>query len=80
MARVAPSQGPDNSNSVLPPWSLTVAQTTSTHELGYEYVKCSHLFRTDTGMAPTKFRSEPAAVSDFSLQTHRSAEVRVHGV
>ena len=42
-----PSAGPDNPTSVLPPWTMTVADTADITNLGYEYVMSSHLFETD---------------------------------
>ncbi len=75
-----PGVGPDNSTAILPPWTLNVGQMASTQNLGYEYVNCSHLYRTETSVPMTKFRSAATEVSDFVMQTHKSAEVRLHGV
>jgi tyrosinase len=75
-----PSAGPDNPTSVLPPWTLTVADTSNIANLGYEYVMSSHLFETDSSVALTKFRSAAAGVSARVLANHETAEIRIHRV
>jgi tyrosinase len=75
-----PSAGPDDPTSILPPWSLTVADSASIAALGYEFVMASHLFETDASTALTKFRSAPARVSGYVLENHRTAEIRIHRV
>ena len=74
-----PSAGPDNPTSVLPPWTMTVADTANIANLGYEYVMASHFFETDNSVALTKFRSAPG-VSAHVMANHETAEIRIHRV
>lgn len=75
-----PGGGPDNPNSVLVPWNMTVSETASTDSLGYTYMQSSHLFRTDTTIPITRFRSAAAEVHPVVAATHRRAEVDLHRV
>ena len=72
--------GPDDPDDVLPPWNMTVAQTYSTADLGYEYMQSAHLFPTSTAVAMTRFVSAPAQVHPKVAATHRRAEVRLDRV
>jgi tyrosinase len=75
-----PSAGPDNPTSVLPPWTMTVADTAEISNLGYEYVMSSHLFETVNSVPLIKFRSAAAGVSADVLAKHKTAQIRVHRV
>jgi tyrosinase len=75
-----PNVGPDDPTAILPPWQMTVQQTYSIHNLGYEYMKSSHLFPTDNSLPIQRFRSVDAGVHPQVLANHRRAEVRLHKV
>lgn len=72
--------GPDNPSAILPPWTMTVDQSYSIHDLGYEYMLSSHLYPTESSVAIAKFKSAPANVQPAVLDRHRRAEVRLHQV
>jgi tyrosinase len=75
-----PGTSPDNLDSSLSPWAMTVADTMSTSRMGYEYLRSAHLFETNSDVAFTRFRSAPAGVSAQVLTTYRRAEIRLHRV
>ena len=75
-----PNAGPDDSQDILPPWNMTVADTSSTRELGYEYMATSHVFPTDNTTALRAFRAAPARVHPRVLATHQRAEIRLHAM
>jgi tyrosinase len=75
-----PDVGPDDPAAPLIPWNLTVADTSTTQKLGYEYVMDAHVFPTDPDTALVRFRSAPVTVAPHVLDTHRRAEIRVHTV
>jgi tyrosinase len=75
-----PGANPDNPTSILPPWTLTVGETYDIAKFGYEYMKSSHVFPTDSGTPITKFKSDNAEVHPDVLSNHRRAEVRLHKV
>jgi len=78
--KLHPNVGPDNPNAVLPPWRTTVAQTYSTHALGYEYAKAVTLFPADNSLPIKRFHSEPKQLHPRVIAGHRKAEIRLHKV
>jgi len=75
-----PAGGPNDPDDVLPPWSMTVADTHSTSKLGYEYMQASHVFPASNAAPIARFVSQPAGVHPQVAATHRRAEVRLHNV
>ena len=78
--KLHPNVGPDNPSAILPPWKMTVQQTYNVANLGYEYMKSSHLFLTDGGQPIQHFRSALAQVHPAVMGGHRRGEVRLHRV
>jgi len=72
--------GPDDPDDILPPWNMTVEQTYSTAQLGYQYMQTSHVFPADPQMPIAKFVSAKAQVHPQVAETHRRAEVRLDRV
>ncbi|MBP6823856.1 MAG: tyrosinase family protein [Acidobacteria bacterium] len=75
-----PNTNPDNLSAILPPWTMTVADTLNTSKLGYEYILSSHLYETNNKAPIEKFKSAPTWVHPQVLKQHRHAEVRLHNV
>lgn len=75
-----PGVNPQVLNSPLPPFEMTVADTLSTHDLGYEYVTDTHYFPTNNEVGMVRFRSEAVAVAPHAQNNHRCVEVRLHNV
>lgn len=75
-----PNINPDNLSAILPPWTMTVADTLNISKLGYEYVLSSHLYETNNEVAIEKFKSAPAGVHPQVLKQHSRAEIRLHNV
>ena len=75
-----PGAEPDNLDSSLAPWSMTVRDTLSTSRMGYEYVTSAHVFETNPEAAFTRFRSGSAGVPKAALTRHKRAEIRLHRV
>lgn len=75
-----PGAEPDDPTDILAPWTLNVEQTFSTSKLGYEYMKSSALFETDSNIPITRFKSAKANVHPAVLARHRRAEIRLHKV
>jgi tyrosinase len=73
-----PGAGPDNPTATLSPWTLTVADTTTTQNLGYEYVALAHVFPANPDEPVERFRSAPVAVHPDVLDGNRRVEIRVH--
>src|SRR5229473_5567567 len=60
--KLHPGANPDNPTSILPPWTLTVGETYDIAKFGYEYMKSTHVFPTDSAMPIAKFKSDNAEV------------------
>ncbi|MBV9957683.1 MAG: tyrosinase family protein, partial [Acidobacteria bacterium] len=57
-----PGSEPDDPTDILAPWTLNVEQVLSTSKLGYEYMKSSSLFETDSNLPIARFKSAKANV------------------
>ncbi len=75
-----PGGSPDDPTDILAPWTLDVKQSYSTATLGYEYMKNSHLFETDSSIPITRFKSAKAGVHPAVLANHKCADIRLHKV
>jgi tyrosinase len=75
-----PSVGPDNPAAILPPWTMTVADTANIQKLGYEYAMASEVFPTGKMLPLQRFRSAPVAVPPQVMANHKRAEIRLHAV
>lgn len=75
-----PNTNPEDTNGVLAPWPMTVSDTYSTKKLGYEYMRDSFHYNTESHVALTKFNSEKAGIKQSVLDQHRKAEIRLHRV
>ena len=75
-----PNTNPDNPQAILPPWTMTVADTMNISRLGYEYVLSSHLYETNSEVAIERFKSSKAGVHPQVLTQHSRAEIRLHNV
>jgi tyrosinase len=78
--RLHPGAGPDDPEDVLAPWPNQVKDVAAISDLGYEYMKSSYVFETDSTVALTRFRSAAAPVHPAVLARHSRAEVRLHKV
>jgi tyrosinase len=77
---IHPGGGPDDPDAILPPWTMTVGQVRNVKNLGYEYLKSTHLYPTDNQTPITRFKSAKANVHPAVLANHRKAEIRLHKV
>ncbi len=75
-----PGVNPQELNSPLAPFEMSVADTLSTQNLGYEYMQDAYHFSTDNTQGLVRFRSEQVAVPRRVLQNHRRVEIRLHKV
>jgi tyrosinase len=75
-----PGIDPDNLSAVLSPWPLNVQQTLSIANFGYEYMKASNIYPTESSVPVSKFKSAKTPVAANVLNDHRRAEVRLHKV
>lgn len=75
-----PNTNPDNLSAILPPWTMTVADTLNISKLGYEYILSSHLYETNNEVPIEKFKSAPTGVHPQVLKQHSRAEIRLHNV
>jgi tyrosinase len=78
--RSHPGAGPDDPTDVLAPWPNSVEDVTAISDLGYEYMKSSYLFETDSRIPMARFKSAAAAVHPAVLAKHSRAEIRLHKV
>ncbi len=78
--RLHPGADPDDPTDVLAPWTLQVEDVLTISDLGYEYMKSSALFETDSRIPITRFKSAKANVPPAVLARHSRAEVRLHKV
>jgi tyrosinase len=75
-----PDGGPDDPTDILSPWPMTVKDTFTIADLGYEYMQSAHVFPATCETAITRFVSAPAEANPIAVATHRRAEIRVHRV
>ncbi|HET6764317.1 MAG TPA: tyrosinase family protein, partial [Longimicrobiaceae bacterium] len=71
---------PADLDSVLTPWSYTIADTLDASRFGYEYVKSSCRIPVGTEQPVGRFVSRPLNISDAVRRSFRTAEVRLHRV
>jgi len=75
-----PQALPQDLDSVLTPWSYTIADTLDHRRFGYEYVKCSYLIPVGLATPVGRFVSQPIDVPETVRGGFRQAEVRLHRV
>jgi len=75
-----PHAVPADLDSVLTPWSYTIADTLDAARFGYDYVKCSFLIPVGLESPVGKFVSKPIPVAEAVRSSFRRAEVRLHRV
>ncbi len=75
-----PGGVPADLDSVLTPWSYTIADTLDIARFGYEYVKSTCLIPVGTEVPVGRFVSRPLPVPPAVRAGFRSAEVRLHRV
>lgn len=75
-----PGQLPEETDGAMPPWSLTVRDSLSIRQLGYEYMRDAYHYPTDNDTPMLRFMGERVGVRAQVLDTYRKAEVRLHGV
>jgi tyrosinase len=78
--KLHPGADPDDPTDILAPWPNTVADVLTISDLGYEYMKSSYLFETDSSIPVVRFKSASANVHPAVLAKHNRAEVRIHKV
>jgi tyrosinase len=78
--KLHPGSEPDDPTDILAPWTLSVENVLSTSKLGYEYMKSSSLFETDSNLPIARFKSAKANVNPAVLAKHSRAEIRLHKV
>ena len=71
---------PADLDSVLTPWSYTIADTLNMSRFGYEYVKCAFVFPVGLETPVGRFVSKPITLPDAALKSFEQAEVRLHRV
>ncbi|HEU0013621.1 MAG TPA: tyrosinase family protein [Longimicrobium sp.] len=75
-----PGGVPADLDSVLTPWSYTIADTLDITRFGYEYVKSTCLIPVGTEVPVGRFVSRPVGVPEPVRAGFRIAEVRLHRV
>jgi tyrosinase len=75
-----PHSLPQDLETVLTPWSYTIADTLNMSRFGYEYVKCSFVIPVGLGTPVGRFVSQPIAIPDAVRASFQQAEVRLHRV
>lgn len=75
-----PHSLPADPDSVLTPWSYTVADTLNMARFGYEYVKCAFLIPVGLETPVGRFVSKPIPLPDALRRSFQQAEVRLHRV
>ena len=75
-----PHSLPADRDSVLTPWSYTIADTLNMSRFGYEYVKCAFVFPVGIETPVGRFVSKPITVPDAVRKSFEQAEVRLHRV
>jgi len=75
-----PHSLPKDLDSVLTPWSYTIADTLDMSRFGYEYVKCAFVIPVGLGTPVGRFVSKPISIPDNVRSSFQHAEVRLHRV
>ncbi|MEN3331100.1 MAG: tyrosinase, partial [Blastocatellia bacterium] len=78
--RIHPGADPDDPTDILAPWTQQVEDVLTMSDLGYEYMKSSALFETDSSIPISRFKSAKANVHPAVLARHSRAEIRLHKV
>ena len=71
---------PADLDSVLTPWSYTIADTIDMSRFGYEYVKSSYLIPVGLETPVGRFVSKPIDLPETVKKSFQTAEVRLHRV
>jgi tyrosinase len=75
-----PQSVPADLDSVLTPWSYTIADTLDISRFGYEYVKSTYVLPVGLETPVGRFVSKPIDVPKTVQAGFRQAEVRLHRV
>jgi tyrosinase len=75
-----PQAVPADLDSVLTPWSYTIADTLNMSHFGYEYVKSTHIIPVGLETPVGRFVSRPLDIPETVRGAFRSAEVRLHRI
>lgn len=75
-----PHSLPQDLDSVLTPWSYTIADTLDHRRFGYEYVKCAYLVPVGLATPVGRFVSKPIDIPPTVRAAFQQAEVRLHRV
>lgn len=75
-----PHSLPQDLDSVLTPWSYTIADTLNMARFGYEYVKCAFVIPVGLGTPVGRFISSPISIPETVRGSFQRAEVRLHRV
>lgn len=75
-----PHSVPADLDSVLTPWSYTIADTLDMHRFGYEYVKMTYLIPVGLESPVGRFLSTPIDLPQAVRDSFHQAEVRLHRV
>jgi len=75
-----PHSLPKDLDSVLTPWTYTIADTLDMSRFGYEYVKCAFVIPVGLGTPVGRFVSKEISVPDNVRSSFERAEVRLHRV
>jgi tyrosinase len=75
-----PHSLPVDRDSVLTPWSYTIADTLDMARFGYEYVKCAFVIPVGLSTPVGRFVSKQISVPDAVRSSFEQAEVRLHRV
>ena len=75
-----PHSLPADPDSVLTPWSYTVADTLDMARFGYEYVKCAFIIPVGLATPVGRFVSKPIDIPETVRSSFKQAEVRLHRV
>jgi tyrosinase len=78
--RIHPGADPDDPTDILAPWTQQVEDVLTISDLGYEYMKSSALFETDSSIPISRFKSAKANIHPAVLARHSRAEIRLHKV
>ena len=75
-----PHATPADLDSVLTPWSYTIADTLDMYRFGYEYVKCTFIIPVGLKAPVGRFVSKSIDIPEPVRGAFRHAEVRLHRV
>lgn len=78
--QINPHSSPADLDSVLTPWSYTIANTLDMSRFGYEYVKCAFIIPVGLATPVGRFISKPISIPDAVRSSFQQAEVRLHRV